>query len=349
MGRFANTWRLTKNSWSLLKQDRELLWLPVLSMLTILAIVAAAAVVGFVTGSFDASGGAESVEGSAVVLGLVFAFVATATVVYFEGALVAGAHERMTGGDPTVRSAMSKAASRLPSLLGWALITMTVGLDRPCADGKYELIAGERRCRAARQAGLDRIPAVVRTAEDADTLEQALLENLHREDLNAIEEAAACQQLIEEFGFTQETVAKRLGRSRSAVANTVRLLQLPDEVKAMVVGGSLSAGHARALLGVSNEKSLIKLAKKAVSDGLTVRTVEQEARGVASPVKKPKQLSQRPSGADRGAAVLELESLLSDHLDTKVDVTLGKGQGKLVIKFADLDDLERIYRVMLQA
>ena len=222
-------------------------------------------------------------------------------------------------------------------------------LVRPSADGKYELIAGERRCRAARQAGLERIPAVVRTAEDADALEQALLENLHREDLNAIEEAAACQQLIEEFGFTQETVAKRLGRSRSAVANTVRLLQLPIEVKAMVVDGSLSAGHARALLGVSNEKRLIKLAKKAVSDGLTVRTVEQEARGVAPPDKKPKQLSQRSSGADRGAAVLELESLLSDHLDTKVDVTLGKGQGKLVIQFADLDDLERIYRVMLQA
>lgn len=128
MGRFANTWRLTKNSWSLLKQDRELLWLPVLSMLTILAIAVAAAVVGFVTGSFDTSGDAESVQGSAVVLGLVFAFVATATVVYFEGALVAGAHERMTGGDPTVRSAMGKAASRLPSLLGWALITLTVGL-----------------------------------------------------------------------------------------------------------------------------------------------------------------------------------------------------------------------------
>lgn len=128
MGRFANTWRLTKTSWSLLKQDRELLWLPVLSMLTVLAVVAAAAVVGFVTGSFDADGGAESLGGSAAVLGLVFAFVATATVIYFEGALVAGAHERMTGGDPTVRSAMSKAASRLPSLLGWALITMTVGL-----------------------------------------------------------------------------------------------------------------------------------------------------------------------------------------------------------------------------
>ncbi len=222
-------------------------------------------------------------------------------------------------------------------------------LVRPSTDGSYELIAGERRCRAARQAGLERIPAVVRTAEDAESLEQALLENLHREDLNAIEEAAACQQLMDEFGFTQETVAKRLGRSRSAVANSVRLLQLPDEVKAMVVTGALSAGHARALLGVANEKRLVKLAKKAVADGLTVRMVEEAARGVASAGNRAKQSAQRPSGADRGAAVLELEGLLSDHLDTKVDVTLGKGQGKLVIQFADLDDLERIYRVMLQA
>ena len=222
-------------------------------------------------------------------------------------------------------------------------------LVRHRSDGKYELIAGERRCRAARQAGLERIPAVVRTAEDADALEQALLENLHREDLNAIEEAAGCQQLIEEFGFTQEAVAKRLGRSRSAVANNVRLLQLPDEVKAMVVDGSLSAGHARALLGVANEKRLIKLARKAVSDGLTVRMVEEAARNGASPAKSTKQPAERASGADRGAAVLELESLLSDHLNTKVDVTLGKGQGKMVVQFADLDDLERIYRVMLQA
>jgi len=222
-------------------------------------------------------------------------------------------------------------------------------LVRLRADGAYELIAGERRCRAARQAGLDRMPAVVRTAEDADALEQSLLENLHREDLNAIEEAVACQQLIEEFGFTQETVAKRLGRSRSAVANTVRLLQLPDEVKAMVVNGSLSAGHARALLGVSSSQRLIKLAKKAVADGMTVRMVEQAARGVSPTAKNAEQSAPRPGGGDRGAAVLELESLLSDHLDTKVDVTLGKGQGKMVIQFADLDDLERIYRVMLQA
>lgn len=221
-------------------------------------------------------------------------------------------------------------------------------LVRPNIGGKYELIAGERRCRAARQAGLDRIPAVVRTVEDAESLEQALLENLHREDLNAIEEAAACQQLMDEFGFTQEAVAKRLGRSRSAVANSVRLLQLPDEVKAMVVAGTLSAGHARALLGVTNEKRLIKLAKKAVADGLTVRMVEEAARGVSSAAKSKKQPGPNSSGADRGAAVLELEGLLSDHLDTKVDVTLGKGQGKLVIQFADLDDLERIYRVMLE-
>ena len=128
MGRMGNTWRLTKNSWSLLKQDRELLWLPVLSMLTLVGIVAAAAVVGFVTGSFDTGDGGEGLSGSAAVLGLVFAFVATATVIFFEGALVAGAHERMTGGDPTVRSALGRAAARLPSLLGWALITMTVGL-----------------------------------------------------------------------------------------------------------------------------------------------------------------------------------------------------------------------------
>ena len=222
-------------------------------------------------------------------------------------------------------------------------------LVRPRSDGTYELIAGERRCRAASQAGLERIPAVVRTAEDADALEQALLENLHREDLNAIEEAAACQQLIDEFGFTQDTVAKRLGRSRSAVANTVRLLQLPDEVKAMVVDGSLAAGHARALLSVANEKRLIKLAKKAASEGLTVRMVEEAARGAAPAANGAKQPAPKPSVADRGAAVLELEGLLSDHLNTKVDVTLGKGQGKLVIQFADLDDLERIYRVMLQA
>jgi len=221
-------------------------------------------------------------------------------------------------------------------------------LVRTRSDGTYELIAGERRCRAASQAGLERIPAVVRTAKDADALEQALLENLHREDLNAIEEATACQQLIDEFGFTQETVAKRLGRSRSAVANTVRLLQLPDEVKAMVVDGSLSAGHARALLGVISEKRLIKLAREAASDGLTVRMVEEAARASSPDANDIKQTRDRPASADRGVAVLELESLLSDHLDTKVDVTLGKGQGKLVIQFADLDDLERIYRVMLQ-
>ena len=221
-------------------------------------------------------------------------------------------------------------------------------LVRPRSDGTYELIAGERRCRAARQAGLERIPAVVRTAEDFDALEQALLENLHREDLNAIEEAAACQQLIDEFGFTQETVAKRLGRSRSAVANSVRLLQLPTEVKAMVVDGSLSAGHARALLGVANQKRMIKLAKKAAADGLTVRMVEEAARAGSPGAKGYKQPRVAPGGADRGAAVLELERLLSDHLDTKVDVSLGKGQGKMVIQFADLDDLERIYRAMLR-
>ncbi|WP_419918559.1 ParB/RepB/Spo0J family partition protein [Candidatus Poriferisocius sp.] len=221
-------------------------------------------------------------------------------------------------------------------------------LVRPCPDGTYELIAGERRCRAAKQAGLERIPAIVRTAEDSDALEQALLENLHREDLNAIEEAAAYRQLVDDFGFTQEAVAKQLGRSRSAVANTMRLLQLPDEVKAMVVDGSLSAGHARALLAITNEKQLVKLANKAASGGLTVRMIEEAARVATQSAEGPEQVKNRAGVTDRGAAVLELESLLSDYLNTKVDVALGKGQGKLVIQFADLDDLERIYRVMLQ-
>ncbi len=221
-------------------------------------------------------------------------------------------------------------------------------LVRSVTSGTYELIAGERRFRAAKQAGLTRIPAVVRSADNGETLEQALLENLHREDLNAIEEAAACQQLIDEFGFTQETVAERLGKSRSAVANSVRLLQLPDEVKALVVNGSLSAGHARALLGVPNEKRLIKLAKKAAADGTTVRILEEAVRAGNERKNGSRQESQSPSPSDRGAAMLELERLLSDYLDTKVDVTMGKGQGKLIVQFADLDDLERIYRVMLQ-
>ncbi len=220
-------------------------------------------------------------------------------------------------------------------------------LVRPVADGKYQLIAGERRCRAARQAGLSRVPAIVRSVEDADALEQALLENLQREDLNPIEQALSFQQLISEFGFTQETVAKRLGYSRSVVSNTLRLLQLPEQVKEMLVEGSLSVGHARALLGISNPKQLLGFAEKVVAKGLTVRMVEDAVREINAKVQAQSKPARSATG-DRGAAVLELENQLGDHLETKVNVFLGKGKGKLVIQFADMSDLERIYRTMLQ-
>ncbi len=220
-------------------------------------------------------------------------------------------------------------------------------LVRQSSDGRYQLIAGERRCRAARKAGLTRVPAIVRSVKDSDALEQALLENLQREDLNPIEQALSFQHLIVEFRFTQETISKRLGKSRSAVANTLRLLQLPDQVQHMVAEGNLSAGHARALLGIADPNKLIKLAQKVVDEGLTVRMVEDAARhgnGQAN----SKSHTPRASSADRGATVLELENRLGDHFDTKVNVFLGKGQGKLVVHFADMGDLERIYTLMMQ-
>ncbi|MYG94844.1 MAG: ParB/RepB/Spo0J family partition protein [Acidimicrobiia bacterium] len=220
-------------------------------------------------------------------------------------------------------------------------------LVRLVKEGKYQLIAGERRYRAARQAGLSSIPAVVRSAKDADALQQALLENLQREDLNPIEQALSFQRLIDEFDFTQEKVAKCLSRSRSSVANTLRLLQLPEQVKEMVTQGSLTAGHARALLGVTDPNKLVKLAEKTVAESLTVRMVEEAVKDIGvKAVNNVKAVRTRK--ADRGAAVLELENQLGDYLDTKVDVFLGKGQGKVVIQFADMGDLERIYRVMLQ-
>ncbi len=216
---------------------------------------------------------------------------------------------------------------------------------------RFELIAGERRWRAARRAGLTSVPAIVREVEDLHALEQALVENLHRQDLNALEEAAAYQQLMEDFGLTQEQVAQRVGRSRSSVANILRLLQLPPGVQRLIGEDRLSAGHAKALVGLRDRVAQERLAQRAVQDGLTVRQVEDLARaltadppaapagGAAGPAPKA-----RPSTRDAG--VLELEELLSDQLSTRVRVELGQRHGKVIIEFADLDDLERIYRAM---
>ena len=218
-------------------------------------------------------------------------------------------------------------------------------LVRPVDGDRFQLIAGERRWRAAKRAGLQTIPALVRTVPDADALEQALVENLHREDLNALEEAAAYQQLMEDFGLTQEEVANRVGKSRSAVTNTLRLFQLPPSVQKLVAERKLSAGHARALLGSPDRLFQETMARKVVADELSVRQTEELVReheaqeGEPSPA-EPATRALRPAG------LLELEELLSAHLDTRVKVSLGAKRGRVVIDFATVEDLERIYRSM---
>lgn len=219
-------------------------------------------------------------------------------------------------------------------------------------DGTYELIAGERRWRAARRAGLRSIPAIVRTAADVTGLEQALVENLHREDLNAMEEAAGYQQLIEEFGLTHDQVATRVGRSRTAVTNMLRLFQLSPGIQKLVAEGHLSGGCARALLGTPDRAFQETLARRAVAEGLSVRAVEDTIR---LRNELGDQLGGAPSGASTAlasrkrlprAGLDDLAELLSQHLDTRVKVAVGSKQGRIVVEFADLEDLERIYKRM---
>ena len=219
-------------------------------------------------------------------------------------------------------------------------------LVREIDEDRYELIAGERRFRAARLAGLVEVPAVIRTVDDRRSLEEAVVENLHRADLSGVEEAAAYRQLIDEFGLTQDEVAKRVGRSRSAVANTLRLLQLPGAVQRLIVLGELSAGHARALLAVADEGTQARLAVRVVAEGLSVREVEELVRrsGSGRSGKEGAGSVPRPSGRAPAAAVLEIEALLSERLDTRVSVSITRNRGRLVVEFADLEDLERIYR-----
>jgi ParB family chromosome partitioning protein len=220
-------------------------------------------------------------------------------------------------------------------------------LVRPLDSGRYQLIAGERRWRAAKRAGLATIPALVRDSNDRSSLEQAVVENLHRNDLNALEEAAAYQQLIEDFELTHDEVATRVGKSRSAVSNTLRLMQLPPSIQHLVADGRISAGHARALIGTPDRAFQERLARRIVDEGLSVRVVEDavKARSGEETAEPPK-----PASAVGGAArlrppgLLELEELLSGHLDTRVKVDMGAKRGKVVIEFATLEDLERIYR-----
>jgi ParB family chromosome partitioning protein len=225
-------------------------------------------------------------------------------------------------------------------------------LVRPAGEGEYELIAGERRWRAARRVGLQTIPALVRETDDAAALEQALVENIHRDSLNPLEEAAAYQQLIEDFGLTHDEVASRVGRSRATVSNTLRLMQLPPAIQKSVQEGKLSMGHARALLGSPDRSFQELLAKQIVTDDLSVRATEEAVRehqGVPAAPATPEE----PGDAEPPAArrlrppgLVELEELLGDHLETRVSISMGAARGKVVVEFSTLEDLERIYRRM---
>jgi ParB family chromosome partitioning protein len=234
----------------------------------------------------------------------------------------------------------------------------------------YELIAGERRWRAARRAGLQTIPVLVQVADDVASLEQALVENLHRVDLNALEEAAAYQQLIDEFGLTHEQVASRMGKGRATVTNTLRLLQLPAGAQRALSERTISAGHARALLGTPDRTLQEKLVQRIVEEGLTVRAVEDlvrtggtELRVVPSEPELPEESpgsegttssTTEDPGTRRSPVrklpepgVIELEDLLSTYLNTRVKVDIQNRRGRLVVEFATLEDLERIYRAMV--
>lgn len=235
-------------------------------------------------------------------------------------------------------------------------------LVRPLDDGEFELIAGERRWRAAQRAGLTTIPAVVRLTDDATSVEQALVENLHRQDLTALEEAAAYQQLLDEFGLTHDQVATRVGKSRSAITNSLRLLGLPPAVQHLLADGQLSAGHARALLGTPDRARQEQLAREAAAGGWSVRMVEDAVRGDGAAATEDDAPLESEGAAVEGAAVdgagltpstrlrppglLELEHLLAEHLDTRVSVQMTARKGRVTIEFADLEDLERIYRAM---
>jgi len=217
---------------------------------------------------------------------------------------------------------------------------------REVGPGRFELVMGERRWRAAEQAGFVTIPAIIRETNDDVLLRDALLENLHREQLNPLEEGAAYAQLLDEFGVTHDELARRIGRSRSQVSNTIRLLNLPPSVQRKVAAGVLSAGHARALLSLDDAGAQEALAQRIIAEGLSVRAVEElVAVGDASAARR-----RGPRTAHRRAPSLDaLAAGLSDHFETRVRVDLGKTRGKITIEFASVDDLDRIVSAMAPA
>ncbi len=217
---------------------------------------------------------------------------------------------------------------------------------RPLGEDIYELVAGERRLRAAKRAGLELIPAVVRHTEDGQLLKEALVENIHRVQLNPLEEAAAYQQLLDDFGFTQEELAGALGKSRPAISNALRLLALPPEVQRRVAAGVLSAGHAKALLALPDAGVMDKLATRTVTEGLSVRALEELIRLTLLEPADPATPKRARSGNLSAPGLIELQDDLSDALMARVKIQMGARKGKLQVEFRSVDDLERIVGVI---
>ncbi len=213
---------------------------------------------------------------------------------------------------------------------------------RELSPGSYELIMGERRWRAAQQAGLEKVPAIVRQTEDSDMLRDALLENLHRSQLNPLEEAAAYSQLLEDFGCTHDDLAQRIGRSRPQISNTLRLLKLSPAVQRRVAAGVLSAGHARALLAVTDAETQDRLAQRVISEGISVRGLEEIVAVGDTGTTTKRSVRPRPFAP----GLVELSDRLADRLETRVKIDLGKSKGKITVEFATLDDLRRIIDIM---
>ena len=213
---------------------------------------------------------------------------------------------------------------------------------RDIGGGRYELIMGERRLRASKLAGLRTIPVIIRQTPDNELLREALLENIHRSQLNPLEEGSAYQNLLNDFGYTHDELAVKVGKSRPAITNTLRLLNLPASVQRRVAAGILSAGHARALLTLSDESEIEKLAGRIVAEGLSVRATEE----IVATHQGPKKTATPKAGKIRSLRLKELADEMSDRLDTRVTVELGKQKGKIIIEFATLEDLERINKLI---
>ena len=250
------------------------------------------------------------------------------------------------------------------SLAELAASIRAVGLLQPIlvrpkagSTNSFELIAGERRWRASQRAGLTVIPALVRETDDVSSVEQALVENLHRQDLTPLEEAAAYKQLLDDFSMTHEQVAEKVGKTRSAITNSLRLLALPPSIQQLLADGRLSGGHARALLALTDRTTQEQLARQCANDGWTVRAVEEAVRQNLGRTKVTSKTTSTNSSTTKTTTksttmpppgLVELERLLSEHLATNVSVTSTNGRGKVVVEFADLNDLERIYRAMTE-